>query len=173
MPIPDAQHRIVVCDASPLIFLAKLDALELLGQVVPGRLIVLQQVWNEIMSEQAGPAELDRLREWMEDVEVVDCQDRFLSTSVLSLSDQSTLAWAVKNDAAWMVADERLLRGIALQRGIRVIGFCGILVKAVERGLLAASKARMMLDAAVDHHGLRISIALYRRIMEALAGSGG
>jgi len=74
MPTHDTQRRIVVCDASPLIFLAKLDALALLGQVVPGRLIVLQNVCN------------------------------------------------------------------------------------------------VMLDAAVDHHGLRISIALYRRILEALAG---
>jgi len=133
-------------------------------------LIVLQNVCNEIMSEQAGPAELDRLRKWLEDVEVVDYEDRFLSTSALSLSDQSTLAWAFNHHAEWIVADERLLRCVALQRGIRVIGFCGILVKAVERGFLAASTARMMLDAAVDHHGLRISIALYRRILEALAG---
>lgn len=71
--------------------------------------------------------------------------------------------------ATWMVANESLLRRVAQQRGIGVIGFCGILVKAVERGYLSATEARTRLNAAVDHHGLRISVNLYRRILEALA----
>lgn len=168
MPSPEATRRVVVCDASPLIFLAKLAGLGLIEKVLPGRLVVLGCVIREVLSERADPVEVDRLRLWLEGVEVIEYEDSLFPSSVLSWSDQSTLAWAVNHAAAWLVADERLLRRVARQRGIGVIGFCGILVKAVERGHLAPREARAMLDAAVDQHGLRISVALYRRIVEAL-----
>ncbi len=168
MPSPETTRRVVICDASPLIFLAKLAGLELIQRVVPGRLVVLGCVVREVLSERAGPDEVDRLRTWLQSVEVIEYEDSLFPTSVLSQSDRSTLAWAVNHSAAWLVADERLLRRVARQRGIHVIGFCGILVKAVERGHLPAREARAMLDAAVDQHGLRISVALYRRIVEAL-----
>lgn len=74
----------------------------------------------------------------------------------------------MENRADWLLADERLLRRFAKDREIGVIGFCGILVKAVERGFLHAGQAHDMLNAAVDEHGLMISIALYRRIIEEL-----
>lgn len=168
MPTPEATRRVVICDASPLIFLAKLAGLELIARVIPGKLVVLGCVVREVVCERAGPVEADRLRTWLQSVEVIEYEDSLFPSSVLSRSDQSTLAWAVNHGAAWLVADERLLREVARQRGIGVIGFCGILVKAVQRGHLPAREARAMLDAAVDQHGLRISVALYRRIVEAL-----
>jgi predicted nucleic acid-binding protein len=167
MPTPEAtRRRVVICDASPLIFLAKLAALELIERVIPGRLVVLECVVREVLSERAGPVEVDRLRQWLQGVEVLESEGSLFPSSVLSKSDQSTLAWAVNHGAAWLVCDERLLRRVARQRGMGVIGFCGILVKAVERGHLSPREARAMLDAAVDQHGLRISVALYRRIIE-------
>jgi len=36
-------------------------------------------------------------------------------------------------------------------------------------GVLNATRARAMLDEALDQHGLMISVALYRRIVEVLA----
>lgn len=168
MPTPEATPRAVICDASPLIFLAKLAGLALIEQVIPGKLVVLGCVVREVLSERAGPVEVDRLRLWLKSVEVIEYEGSLFPSSVLSRSDQSTLAWAVNHGAAWLIADERLLRRVARQRGIGVIGFCGILVKAVERGHFAPREARAMLDAAVDQHGLRISVALYRRILEVL-----
>lgn len=168
MQTHDLERRIVICDASPLIFLAKVGGLGWIEQVIPGRRVVLECVVREILSERAGPVEADRLRMWLETVEVIEYECSLFPSSVLSRSDQSTLAWAVNEGAAWIVADERLLRRVARQRGIGVIGFCGILVKSVERGHLPAGEARAMLDAAVDFHGLRISVPLYRRIVESL-----
>lgn len=169
MPSSDEERRVVICDASPLIFLTKLASLDLIQQVIPGRVVVLDCVVEEVLSEHASPVEVDCLRSWLKTVEVIQYEGSLFPSSALSRSDQSTLAWAVNHDASWLVADERLLRRVAKQRGIGVIGFCGILIKAVERGLLAAQEARAMLDGAVDQHGLRISVALYRRIVEVLA----
>lgn len=168
MPSHDPERRIVVCDASPLIFLAKVAGLEWIGRVVPGRQVVLGCVVCEVLSGRAGPVEAERLRSWLEGVEVIEYEGGLFPSSALSHSDRCTLAWTVNHGAAWLVADERLLRRFARDRGIGVIGFCGILVKAVEGGLLPAREGRAVLDAAVDEHGLRISIALYRRIVEVL-----
>lgn len=168
MPSSNAERRVVICDASPLIFLSKLASLDLIRQVIPGSLVVLDCVVQEVLSERAAPVEVDRLRSWLTTVEVIESEGSLFPSNALSRSDHSTLAWAVNDDAAWLVADGRLLRRVARQRGIGVIGFCGILVKAVERGLLAAREVRAMLDAAVDQHGLRISVALYRRMVEEL-----
>lgn len=168
MPSPDSERRIVICDASPLIFLAKTGRLDLIGKVLPGRQVVLGGVVREILADGAGPLETDRLRMWLEQVEVIEYEDSLFPASALSRSDQSTLAWAVNHGAAWLVADERLLRRIAVERGIAVIGFCGLLVKAVQRGLLSSQEGRRLLDEAIDDHGLRISVTLYRRILEAL-----
>jgi len=168
MPNPESDPPVVLCDASPLIFLAKVDALAWIRQVLPGRHVVLKCVVRELVGERAGPVEAERLRGWLEQVEVIDFEGSLFPSRALSRSDQSTLAWAVENRAAWLVADEGLLRRFARDRGIGVIGFCGLLVKAVEQGLLGPEQARRKLDAAVDQHDLRISISLYRRILEVL-----
>jgi predicted nucleic acid-binding protein len=165
----NADPIIVICDASPLIFLAKIDGLVLVNRIIPGRQVVLACVVREVLGERAGPVEAERLRRWLEGADVVDYEGSVFPSLALSRSDQSTLAWAVENRADWLLADERLLRRFAKDRGIGVIGFCGVLVKAVERGFLQANRARQMLDAAVDEHGLMISIVLYRRMIEELA----
>lgn len=169
----DRDRRIAVCDASPLIFLSKVDALALLRQVLGGRIVVLRCVVDEVLGERAGPVESERLRRWLGEVEVIDFEGEEFAARALSWSDRSSLAWAVRNRVDWLVADERLLRRFAKDQGIGVIGFCGLLVKGVERGFLPAGEARRKIDAAVDEHGLRISIALYRRILETLGRLSG
>ena len=41
---------VVVCDASPLIFLAKLDCLDLIPALLGDRIVVLQCVADEVLS---------------------------------------------------------------------------------------------------------------------------
>ncbi|NOY00490.1 MAG: hypothetical protein GXP30_12255, partial [Verrucomicrobia bacterium] len=88
--------------------------------------------------------------------------------TALSLCDQSTLRWAIDNDINWLLADERLLRRVAVEEGISVIGFLGLLTGAAFRKHITANKARELVDEAVSKHGCRISIAVYQRVMEEL-----
>ncbi len=164
----DSSARCVICDASPLIFLAKVDALALLQALLPGRWVVLQCVADEVLGERAGPLEAERLRRWLAKVEIIDFEGSLFPSRALSRSDQSSLAWAVKNHADWLIADDRLLRRFAKEHQLGVIGFCGVLVKSVEHQLLDARGAREMIDQAVERHGLMISVSVYRRIMEVL-----
>jgi|688.fasta_scaffold418028_3 predicted nucleic acid-binding protein len=170
MPGSDSSARCVICDASPLIFLAKVDALALLQTLIPGRWVVLQCVVNEILGERAAPLEAERLRRWLAEVEVIDFEGSLFPSQALSRSDQSSLAWAVKNQADWLIADDRLLRRFAKEHHLGVIGFCGVLVKSVDHRLLDAREAREMIDQAVDRHGLMISVSVYRLIMDVLGG---
>jgi hypothetical protein len=53
--------KTVLCDASPLIFLAKLDRLALIKDVLGGNICVLRLVVDEVCRSDAPPVELSRL----------------------------------------------------------------------------------------------------------------
>jgi predicted nucleic acid-binding protein len=165
--------KTIVCDASPLIFLAKLNRLDVLPQVLEGEIFVLRCVVNEVLTESAGSVERKRLDEFFASAEVVDFAVAEESAGALSRSDRSTLAWAIENGADWLLADERLLRRVATEEGIAVIGFLGVLLLAARRKVLSGAEVRDDIDACVSRHGCRISVALYQRLiseLDALAG---
>ena len=164
----DPRKPIIVCDASPLIFLAKLNRLELLELSIGARTVVLRCVVEEILSEKATPVEAERLRAWLESVEVVDYTGTLVASQALSLSDRTSLAWAIEHEANWFLVDERLLRRFAKERGIRVIGFCGLLLRAAEQRILKHSEVQTLLDTSIREHGFRISIELYQDICNRL-----
>lgn len=168
MPGSEGRRRVVVCDASPLIFLGKLNRLDLIEAVTQREAVVLRCVAEEVLSDRALPLELERLRRWMSRVRVVDYTGSLFASKALSRSDQSSLAWAVENHVEWLLADERLLRRFAMDQGIQVIGFCGLLLQAVEKGRLCSQEARDCIDKAVHAHGFRISVQLYQRLIEQL-----
>lgn len=169
MPGSDQRRPIVVCDASPLIFLAKADRLDLIERVTQRQAVLLCCVMDEVLSDRAMPVEAQRLRGWQSAVTVVDDDGSLFPSEALSKSDQASLAWAVENRAEWLLADERLLRRFARERGIQVIGFCGLLLQAVRTGQMAAREARQTIDTAIREQGFRISVALYQQILARLS----
>jgi predicted nucleic acid-binding protein len=161
-------RQVVLCDASPIIFLSKLNQLELLATVLEGEIVVLECVVREVMSVRASPVELQRLRQWLEDVRIVDYHGSLFPSEALSRSDQSSLAWAVNQQADWLVLDERLLRRFAGDFKIPVIGFCGILLKAAAQGILTVEAVRSLIDTAIKLHDFRVSISVYQGILNKL-----
>ncbi|MCW1922279.1 DUF3368 domain-containing protein [Luteolibacter arcticus] len=159
---------IVVCDASPLIFLAKLGRLELIRLLPTDRVVVLQCVKDEVLGERASFRERVALTSFLASVETASFSECGLGSKTLSASDRTTLTYAVKHRADLLLADERLLRRIAKEEGIPTIGTLGLLMLAVEKGALSAVEARADLDRAVASHGFRISAELYREVIAAL-----
>lgn len=161
----------VVCDASPLIFLAKLDRLEIIRTLLGGDVVVLRCVVDEVLAVAGDEnPEQRRLRDFLQSVRIVDFTDTTYQSGRLSVSDGRTLTYAVSHRVAWLVVDERLLRRIAAHEGIATIGTLGLLVAAVRRGLLTRKEAMDDVDTAISSHHLRISIALYREIQRELLG---
>lgn len=161
--------QLVVCDASPLIFLAKLGQLDLLHTIPGGECVVVEMVARELLSDRADPVEKSRLEAWLNQVRIIRFAGKVMESQALSASDHASLAWAVQNRAAWIVADERLLRRFARDRGIKVVGFCGILIKAAATELLSIEQAHQILDDAVTRHQLRLSLAVYQAVLRQIA----
>jgi len=158
-----------LCDASPLIFLAKIDLLDLLHEVPGGRLVVLNVVKQEVLADPKTDAERTRLEAFLQRVhmESMTVNSKY-RTGPLSENDRACLAWAIENRAKWMVGDERFLRRAARAEGVRVIGFIGVLLESVRRKIIPASIAEAALDDAVTLHNFRVSLPLYRRILKEL-----
>jgi len=159
---------IVICDASPLIFLAKLNRLDLIASVLHGEIVVLDCVRRELLTEKIHPLEEERIRRFLETTRNPVFNAVFSPSFSLSSSDQSTLSWAIQNHADWLLADERLLRRIAREQGIAVVSFCGLLVQAAKAGFLSAEEVRADIDTAISRHHFRISIRLYQAILHEL-----
>jgi predicted nucleic acid-binding protein len=159
---------IVICDASPLIFLAKLNRLDLISTLLGAQPVVLDCIQRELLSEKVPPVEGDRLRRFHQTATIPAFNGVFSPSRSLSRSDQSTLAWAVENHADWLFADERLLRRVAREQGISVIGFCGLLIQAVKMGVLTSPEVRNDIDQAITEHDFRISIRLYQELLRKL-----
>ncbi len=159
---------IVVCDASPLIFLAKTNRLAIVPALLGKDIVVLDCVVKELLHERAGRVETDRLRAFLAGTTQQVWQGEAEPSLALSASDQSSLGWAIEHSAAWLVTDERLLRRVARDHGIAVVGYCGLLVQAAHSGLLSPDQVRADLDQAINQDGFRISVRLYREILDSL-----
>ena len=160
--------KTIVCDASPLIFLAKLNRLDLVARVLCGELFVLRGVVDEVLSDSAGSVERHRLVAFLESVEVIDFEVPDEQLGALSRSDRSTLAWAIENQVNYLLADERLLRRVAVQENIAVIGFLGLLLRSARQKILSVAEVRNDFNECVAQHSCRISIDLYQRLMSEL-----
>ena len=158
----------VLCDASPLIFLSKINRLDLIENVLGKKIKVLRCVAEEVLSEKAPPLEAQRLGVFFESAEVIDFVVTESKSTALSQSDQSTLQWAITNQPDWLLVDERLLRNIARAEGLQVMGVLGLLASAVKNGSLSKQDAIADIRSLVNEGGFRISLQLYQRVLEEL-----
>ncbi len=154
----------VVCDASPLIFLAKLDRLALISSLLGPDVVVVECVAREVTDiERTGEIERARLDAFLASTTVVSFTDSTLASGRLSTCDRQTLTYAIRQKPDFLLVDERLMRRIADEQGLATIGTLGLLAAAVNHGYLSAADAMRDLDLAVSRHGFRISVALYQR----------
>lgn len=161
-------NGVIVCDASPLIFLAKLDCLHLIPALLGANIVILKCLADEVLSPSCNASEERRLQDFFKDVEIIDASDCAYESQTLSRSDCLTLTYAVANKAAWLLVDERLLRRIATEEGLKVVGFLGLLIQAAGNGLMTKASVKTLIDRAISNHGMHISINLYRKLAEIL-----
>lgn len=161
-----------ICDASPLIFLAKLDLLELIDEVLGKRIVILRCIADEVCRGSVDEGEIVRLRHFFEDTDITEFSEADYPSQSLSESDRCVLNWAIQHRPDFLVADERLLRRIAREEGIATVGTFGILIETARRNLRTVAEVRASVDDLVSVHGCRISVALYRKIMAELEEIG-
>lgn len=163
--------KVVLCDASPLVILAKLDKLHLIGDLLGNDIVMLQCVVDEVLSDRAGVLERQRLEKFLNTAAtIIAFSESDIESTSLSASDRYTLTYSIRNAVIWLVADERLMRRVATEHGIAVMGVIGLIVGAAKRGILTHAEAESALRDAVGMHRLRISVALYQRVLDELRG---
>jgi predicted nucleic acid-binding protein len=163
--------NIVVADAAPIIFLAKLDQLALLRAVFPGPTLLPEVVQQELEQDTIPPEEQHRLRAFIGTCRVEPVPRPLFPSRALSVADRSVLTLAAKQKQAVVLSDDALVRRIAQAEGLAVSGTLGILIRARRAGLLSHSKAVHYLNDLIARHRFRISVELYQEALRQLAST--
>ena len=121
---------VIIADASCLILLEKIGALELLPQLF-GCITV-----TDIVAAEYGIP----LPQWVAIEAVHDAQRLRLLTMTLDRGEASAIALALEQLNCLLIIDERRGRMVAQRLQLNVTGTLGILLQAKSRGFIAAIK---------------------------------
>lgn len=157
---------IVVSNTSPIIGLAAVGQLDLLGALY-GQIIVPQAVRNEVAAGGDRPGVNALARSWIE----IRSVRNWLSVTTLQLElgagESEAIVLAAETGADLVLLDEHKGRTIATRLGLKVVGSLGILVSAKHRGLLPA--VRPVMEDLIHESGFRVSLDVFERALR-LAG---
>ena len=158
---------ILIADAAPIIFLAKINQLSLIHELFNAEILVPSVVQSEIIGTEVPPDEERLLTGFLSKCKVVDLKKTDIFAKSLSFADNCVLTLAHKKRADIILSDDRLLRRMAVIEGFRVIGTLGILLRASKESLLPAENAADMLDRLVEEQNFRISTRVYEAARKA------
>jgi len=151
----------IVTNASPLIFLTKIDSLRL-----------LQQCFSGVLAPPGVVAEtgLD-LPDFVEQSRLSGVGEAFVrgALGTLHRGEVETLVLARERNIDLVAVDDGAARRKAVQMGLRPLGTVGILVLARRFGHLDEPAALDKLNQLVDRHGLYLSSAIIHRVRGAFA----
>lgn len=148
---------LVVCNSSPIIALAQIEALDLLRMLFT-TVVVPPAVRGEIQSIA--------LPEWILVQPLAQTLDARVAAASLDAGEREAIGLAIERGADLLVLDDLPARALAARLGLSLIGTVGVLLLAKQRGLV--EQVRPLLDA-LRRAEFFLSDGLYRRIL-ALAG---
>lgn len=163
-----------VFDATPLIYLAKAERLDLIAEL-PGECCLPDRVYDEVVVAgiEGGHADARRIERIVEDGVLErhsapndETFERLCRNENLSTADAAVLALA--NDADGIaVMDEQPGRHAADADGITTRGTAYLVLKSLDDNVVSADKARETIDAMLAG-GWHCSIELYTTILERI-----
>jgi predicted nucleic acid-binding protein len=167
-----------VFDATPLIYLAKVDRLALV-QHLEASCVLPERVYEEVVEtglEQGYPdarriersVEADRFA--IVSVETTALLTHLQDNSNLSDADVAVLACADAHDGV-AVMDETYSRDVAAAEGITTWGTAYLVLKLASEGTISADEARTVIDAMIDE-GWYCAPDVYAKIVQKLESLG-
>ncbi|HKJ59584.1 MAG TPA: DUF3368 domain-containing protein [Halobacteriales archaeon] len=168
----------LVFDATPLIYLATVERLGMVG-LLGQNCVIPEPVYDEVVTVgvEAGHPDARRVEQAVEDgvFEVRDVDEselvrRLEGNPNLSDADASVIALAAENDGI-AILDERYGRTTAETEGVETRGTVWIVLLLVRDGELSAEEAREIVDEMVEA-GWYCSTDLYSRIVRKLEEMG-
>ena len=156
---------IIVSDTSPITNLIQVNHLFILEKLFH-KLIIPETVYAELCEIKLQKTILDG-QDWITVTTVTNQQLVTELENELDKGEAESIALALQLQADYLLMDEMRGRNIAEEKGLKIVGLLGILVKAKEKKLLDSVKS--LLDRLMNEAGFRIHLSLYNRILE-LAG---
>ena len=151
----------VVTNTSPIIFLRKVDALDL-----------LVSLFEEIVAPEGVVAELGRVElPSFVQVETLSKKGQAYVRETLGQlhrGELEALALAREEQADFVLVDDLLARREARRLNLRVVGTVGILLLARKQRLLTPQEALEHLNSLVEVHGLYLSAPLLAKVRAEL-----
>lgn len=154
----------VISDASPLVSLARIEALELLPTLY-GTVTIPDAVWNEVVvdAEKQPGVQAIRNASWVE-TQAVSNQDLVQALRQdLDGGEAEAIALAVESDSPLLIMDEQQGRTRADHFDVPCIGVIGVFIEAKGNGHIQA--VRPYLDALREEAGFHIGDQLYHRVL--------
>lgn len=151
--------EVVVCDASPLIVLARVDHLDLLRRVFD-TVIVPPAVWHEVTHRPQAPGAATVARATWLHVRA----PLTVPSMKLGFGEREAMALALETSAL-LIVDDGMARAAALAMGIRITGTLGVLRRAKRLGLIA--DVRPVVEQ-MSENGLRISDSLVESFLREI-----
>ncbi len=153
----------VVSNTSPIIFLSKIDALDLLPQCFE-KIFIPQAVVNELHNLS--------LPNYIERSSLSIAGSNFAlgatMTSNLHIGELEAMVLAQEIQADYVILDDRLARRKAQHLGLKVIGTIGVLLLAHKRQLITAPEIEEYLAALTQTHGMYISPKILKQVKMSL-----
>ena len=163
-----------VFDATPLIYLAKVDRLALVQQL-DASCVIPERVYEEVVGtgrEQCYPdarrieRSVDADRSDIVSVATSALLTRLQDNSNLSDADVAVLACADAHDGV-AVMDETYGRDVAAAEGITTRGTAYLVLKLASEGAISVDDARTVIDAMIDE-GWYCAPDVYAKIIQKL-----
>ena len=163
-----------VFDATPLIYLAKVDRLALVRQLDVS-CVIPERVYEEVVETglEQGYPDARRIERGVdadgfviESVETAPLLSRLRENNDLSDADVAVLAFADAHDGV-AVMDETYGRDVAAAEGITTRGTAYLVLKLASEGTIGVDEARSVIDAMVDE-GWYCAPDVYAKIVRKL-----
>jgi predicted nucleic acid-binding protein len=155
--------RLWVVDTSPLIFLAKLDRLDLL-QRGADQIVAPPAVFREIEEHPDSASEKieDVKTSWLSSREVEDRRLVEVLMADLDTGESEVIALALESKAERVVLDDLDARRLAQRLGVAPVGTLGLLLAAKMRGEIPSLRAEI---DRLRQAGFRVSPALSQAVL--------
>ena len=164
---------IVVTNAGPLMALAKLGLLHLLGRLY-GEVLMPVAVYDEVVLRGMEQNFSDSLQVKLAVqqkhlvVKVVKKQSADIVALPLHKGEKETLSLSLEHNADLVLLDDMLARSEAQTLGFSVKGTLGVITKSYRKELLSIDEIRIILDSIIERNDIWIAEKLCRRVFDGL-----
>ncbi|HBE02513.1 MAG TPA: hypothetical protein DC049_08560 [Spirochaetia bacterium] len=156
----------IIIDTSPIIFLSKINYLNLLNKLFFEKITIPQSPIDELYRYKIPASENLLIQKFLKNNQVVNTIEKKINSTSLSDIDNEILTHAIKNTYDLIITDDNHIRKIAAHEKILAIGTLGVLIKLIEKKILKADIVKQEINNLIEYHGLRISLDVYKKVYE-------